>query len=315
MTVWKKLIIPFLLISLFLSCGQDNSKSQIYILHAGSLSVPFKQLADAFVKQYPEADIKLEAHGSRTCARHIAELGKLVDVFGSADSQVIRTLLIPEFADYCIDFANNEMVIMYTPQSKFAGEIDSQNWFKIFLREGVEFGHSDPNADPCGYRAVLTQKLAEKYYQVPGLYKQLKGRMKEKNIRPKEVDLIALLESGELDYIFIYKSVAQQHKMKYIRLPLEINLGDKDKEPDYATVSVKITGKKPGSWVVRKGAPMVYGITIPKNAPNPEWGIKFVSFLFSKQGRQIISRNGQGVIYPPTTGRPEKLPPALKSHF
>jgi len=207
------------------------------------------------------------------------------------------------------------MVIMCMENSKYISEINSANWFSIFLKDDVEFGHSDPNADPCGYRAVLTQKLAEKYYMVPNLYQRLKNKMGKKNIRPKETDLIALLESGELDYIFIYKSVAWQHKMKYISLPREINLGDEEGRQLYSTVSVKLTGKKPGTWVVKKGAPMVYGLTIPKNASNPEWGVKFILFLLSERGQKIMRINGQGVINPPRTSSWEKLPAGLKQYF
>ena len=45
-------------------------------------------------------------------------------------------------------------------------------------------------------------------------------------IRPKEVDLVALIESNAIDYMFQYKSVAIQHGLKYIELPREINLSD-----------------------------------------------------------------------------------------
>jgi molybdate/tungstate transport system substrate-binding protein len=38
-------------------------------------------------------------------------------------------------------------------------------------------------------------------------------------IRPKEVDLVALIESNAIDYMFQYKSVAIQHGLKYIELP------------------------------------------------------------------------------------------------
>ena len=102
-------------------------------------------------------------------------------------------------------------------------QINSDNWYEILLNKNVAFGRSDPNADPCGYRSVLTMKLAEKYYKKVGLAAEMLKK-DHKYIRPKEVDLIALLEAGEMDYFFIYRSVAEQHKMKYVILPDEINL-------------------------------------------------------------------------------------------
>ena len=116
-------LISFFLV-IALGCGGKRSgepfsgvEQEIYILHAGSLSVPFKEMAAEFKKKNPNYSVKLEAHGSRTCARQITDLGRAVDVMASADSTVIRNLLMPDFADFCIDFTTNEMAIMYNKKS------------------------------------------------------------------------------------------------------------------------------------------------------------------------------------------------------
>jgi molybdate/tungstate transport system substrate-binding protein len=272
-------------------------------------------MATSFMHKYPQFNVLLEAYGSRTCARQITDLKRKVEVMASADSAVIRNLLMPDYADYCIDFTTNEMVIMYSPASKFADSIDSQNWYHILLKPNVQYGHSDPNSDPCGYRALLTWQLAEKYYKVDNLYQKLQQKMPKKNIRAKEVDLIALLEAGELDYIFIYRSVAQQHRSNFITLPDEINLKSKDKKEFYQSAQLKITGKRPGEWIQKRGAPMVYGLTIPKNAPNPQAGIKFISFILSEEGRIIMEKNGQPQLFPPLIDNKERLPDILKDYF
>ena len=324
MKYWKTIFPVFLLaiviLGLFSFCGPSGKKPTenpgiIRVLHAGSLSIPFKEMAQAFMEKHPEYNVLLEAHGSRTCARQITDLKREVDVMGSADSAVIKNLLMPEYADFRIDFTANEMVIMYTPKSQYADTIHADNWYEILLKPEVQYGHSDPNADPCGYRAVLTWQLAEKHYKIAGLFNRLTKKMPAKNIRPKEVDLIALLEVGELDYIFIYRSVAEQHHARYVILPDEINLKSAQWAEFYQTASVKITGKKPGEWIQKHGAPMVYGITMPKNAPNPEGGIQFISFVLGKQGQEIMKRNGQPEIIPPLVDNKEKLPEELKKYF
>lgn len=318
-------MITFLVISVFFSScknieeretmTKNIKKSEILVLHAGSLSIPFKQMAKAFMQKYPDLIVRLEGHGSRTCARQITDLNRQVDVMGSADSAVIQNLLMPEYADFCIDFASNEMVILYSEKSKYADTINSDNWYEILLKPGVQYGHSDPNADPCGYRSVLTWQLAEKYYKKENLFNRLTKKMPKKNIRPKEVDLIAMLEAGELDYIFIYRSVAEQHHTQYVILPEKINLKSSAFGDFYRTASLKITGKKPGEWIEKRGAPMVYGITLPKNAPNPEGGAKFIAFVLSKEGQVIMKKNGQPEIIPPLVDNKEKLPNALKKFF
>jgi molybdate/tungstate transport system substrate-binding protein len=233
----------------------------------------------------------------------------------SADSAVIRNLLMPEYANYCIDFAGNEMVVMYGGKSRYADEIAPANWIDILLRPGVQIGHSDPNSDPCGYRAILVMKLVEKHYQRPGWFQKIKGKIGLKNIRPKEVDLLALLEHGELDYIFIYRSVAVQHDGRFLRIPAEINLGSPQLRNLYETVSVTINGKKPGEWLEKAGAPMVYGITVPTDARHQQWGIRFIEFLLADEGRSLMEQCGQPVLTPPRVDYFDRLPPRLRKFF
>ena len=160
-----------------------------------ALSVPFKQLKEIYEKRNPGIKILMEPAGSLVCARKITELKKPCDIMASADYFVINELLIPEYANWSIRFATNEIVIAYNDKAKYALEINSSNWIDILLRDDVLFSRSDPDTDPCGYRTVLTMKLAEKYYNKPGMTDKLVSKNKE-YIRPKEVDLIALIRIG-----------------------------------------------------------------------------------------------------------------------
>ncbi len=289
------------------------AKNKVIVFHAGSLSVPFAQIEKEFEAKYPQFDVQREASGSRAAARKISEIGKPADVMASADYKVIDNLLVPKNAKFNAQFATNEMAIAYTPHSKFADEINAKNWPEIFLRKGVKIGHSNPNMDPCGYRSVLVTKLAQKYYKIPDFYKKLLGygesyKVGEENkdkvvVRPKETDLLGLIEAKAYDYLFIYKSVAEQHGLKYVTLPKEVSLKDNEFKDFYASVSFKIDGKKPGEFITKKGAPMVYGITVAQNKKSPttkDGAVKFVNFVLSKEGQEIMSKNGQGVISPAT---------------
>jgi molybdate/tungstate transport system substrate-binding protein len=290
-----------------------TAKENLMVFHAGSLAVPFKALAKAFNKQYPHVNIALESAGSRTCARKITDLKRPCDVMASADYTVIDNLLIPQYAAWNISFATNEMAIAYRSGAKGAQDINGRNWYDILLKKGIEYGHSDPNSDPCGYRTLLVWQLAEKYYQVPGLYQKLMEGCPQKNIRPKETDLIALLEVGEIDYLFIYRSVCEQHKMPYVDLPDSINLKSVRYETFYNQVEVNISGKKPGDFILKRGNAMVYGITIPKGAPHRDLAIRFVAFVVGQKGQKIMQENGQPPISPPrATGDLEQLPLLLQ---
>lgn len=288
------------------------AKEPVIVLHAGSLSVPFAEIEKVFEAKYPEYDVQREPSGSIAAARKVTDLDKAADVMGSADYQVINTMLIPHHAKFNALFATNEMVLAYTEKSKFANEITSKNWPDIFLREGVSVGHSNPNLDPCGYRAMLVTMLAEKYYKKEGFYKMLFGygdhyKIGEENakkviVRPKETDLLGLLESHQYDYLYIYKSVADQHKLKYITLPEEVNLKNAKFEDFYKTVSFNIDGKKPGALEKQVGAPMVYGLSVFENKHSPAnkaGAVAFVNFVLSSEGQVLMKKNGQDAMNPP----------------
>ncbi len=291
----------------------------VVVFHAGSLSVPFKEISKAFEAKYPEYKVVREPAGSRACARKIAEIGKPADVMASADYKVIDNLLIPKNAKFNAQFATNEMAIAYTEHSKYAKEINQDNWTDIFMKKGVKVGHSNPNLDPCGYRSILVTQLAEQYYKKPNFYKDLFGYGKSyKNgeedtkkvvVRPKETDLLGLLEAGQYDYLFIYKSVAEQHGLKYITLPEKISLKSNKHVDFYNQAKFEITGKKPGTFIAKKGGPMVYGITVIENSktPNLKGGVAFVNFVLSPEGQAIMKKNGQGVVNPPVITGDDKV--------
>lgn len=180
------------------------------------------------------------------------------------------------------------------------------------MKSDVAFGRADPNADPCGYRSVMTLQLAEKFYKKPGLAKQVTDK-DQQYIRPKEVDLLALLESGSIDYLFLYKSVAMQHNLKYVILPDQINLKNPAFASEYSAATVEINGKKPGEKETMKGEPMIYGVTMLRDAPNKEAALAFLEFLLSKdQGIKIMEKNGQPSVIPMPTQNYNLVPDRLK---
>jgi len=294
-------------------CGdKDDSKSEkLVIFHAGSLSVPLREVSAEFMKANPNVEVLAEAAGSRDCARKISDLNRRCDVMASADYTVVENLLMPDHADFNIRLATNEMAIAYTENSKHADKITPKNWTDILLADGVVFGRADPNRDPCGYRSVMTIQLAEKKFARPGLAAEMTGK-EGQQIRPKETDLLSLLEAGEIDYLFIYRSVAEQHKLKTLLLGDEVNLKDAKLADLYKTATIRITGKKPGEFITKKGQAMVYSVTIPKNAPNRKAAEAYVAFLLSDKGKAIMEANGQPSPRPAITDGFENLPESLK---
>lgn len=311
-TILMLLALGFLALAVTTSEKISEISGELIIFHAGSLAVPFKQICDEFTNHYPGVRIFREAAGSRVCARKIVDLHRPCDVIASADYTVIDTLLIPEYAEWDIKFASNEMVIAFREDSRRASEINKDNWCDILLGKGIAFGRSDANADPCGYRAILVIMLAESFYNRPGLTAQILAK-DQRYIRPKGVGLLALLEAGELDYIFTYRSIAEQHKLKYVELPDHINLKKGELSDFYKSASISLTGRKPKTFITKVGEPIVYGITIPKNAPNRKLALAFLVFLLdADKGGAILEKNGQTFLVPSPTDTFNKIPDSLK---
>ncbi|MDP7080205.1 MAG: tungstate ABC transporter substrate-binding protein WtpA [Candidatus Undinarchaeales archaeon] len=300
------------------------------IYHAGSLAVPFEALEKTFEALHPDIDIQREAAGSVKSVRKMTELGKTPDVLATADYSLIPSMTIPDHASWYAAFATNELVIAYNEKSAYRDEITTDNWFEVLRRPDVKFGFSNPNDDPCGYRATMINLLAETHYRDDKIFKDLiasnvaftvendtrvvvpKSEAFDPNtkkvlIRSMETELLAALESGEIDYFFIYRSVAIQHHLDFIELPREINLGATEHGDFYMKYSLQqATGK------VVQAKPIVYGVTIPDKAVHPELATQFLALLLGEEGQKIFADLGQPPIVPPMSSDPGKLPQELR---
>jgi len=63
---------------------------------------------------------------------------------------------------------------------------------------------------------------------------------------------------------------------------------------------------------VIKGAPILYGVTIPSNAKHSNDAIEFIKFMLNEDGKNIIDECGQNPIYLAYADDPARVPPELK---
>jgi molybdate/tungstate transport system substrate-binding protein len=273
-------VVAGLAVSRFLSDMLLADTLLIFI--AASLAKPIQPTLDAF-RARTGIVVQRESGASLEHARKVTELHRVPDILLLADADVISQLLVPKYATWYADFARNRMVIAYTDRSRFAKEITPANWFQITRRPGVEIGRTDPDLAPVGYRTLLMFQLAERYYKQRGLAGSLLEHAARRNIRPNAAELAALLEAGELDYIYDYQSVAESNGFRFIPLPDEINLGDPARASEYATASVSVRGTAPGTTAEFKGEPILYGLTVPKDAQHTAAATQFLAYLTSPE--------------------------------
>jgi molybdate/tungstate transport system substrate-binding protein len=276
---------------------------QVKIFHAGSLTGPFEKVKAAFEADHPGVTVLLEP----------------ADVVASADYYLIPEMMMPDHADWYLTFAKNRMVLTYSNESKYASEITAENWYEILDRDGVRWGFSDPNSDPCGYRTPMVIQLAEGYYGNDQIFETLvtehsnisateengiytihaadpKPDSTTLTIRPKAVELVQMVQAGGLDYAWEYRSVAVQNNLEFIELPEEIDLSSIDFAENYATVRTE--AKKGDGTTLYAGSAIVYGVTVPKISEHPDLGVEFVEMLIGATGQEILERDGQPPIVP-----------------
>jgi molybdate/tungstate transport system substrate-binding protein len=293
--------------------GQEAVEGPLVVFNAGSLAKPFSDLLKAFKIAHPDVVPAQENSGSLEAARKLTDLGKIPDVIGVADYSVIAKLLIPRHATWYATFARNAMVLIYGDQSIGAKEISPQNWWQVLLRPGIRAGHSDPALDPNGYRTLMVFQLAERFYRQPGLAGKLELAFPPRYMRPKEADLTALIQAGELDYSWSYASLARTAGLRYVDLPDEIDLSNPKLADQYARASVRVPSERrsSGDSVEFRGEPIVYALTIPTTAPHPRTAEAFVRFVFSPEGKAIIKQNGFTLLEQPLLAGPGKPPAGL----
>jgi len=336
---------------LCLSAGGCKSSTQeqieLKVICAGSLMVPFTRVEQAYEAQNPHVDVLTEGHGSVQVIRQVTELGAGADVIAVADHSLIPAMMytveMPDsnssYANWYVQFASNTLGLAYTSGSRYAGEINADNWYEILSRPDVKLGISDPRFDACGYRAMMACWLAGLLYDDRDIFDdvlgdfdypivpQVKGRQCEilvpEIIRPHKVSvrgssvvLLGILESGDIDYAFEYKSVAQQRDLYFVELPPEINLGSNDFQSLGYDLSVKIDYQRFASlipdFVCQE---IIYGVTIPENSPHPEEALNYLKFLLGPEGRQIFAEQHQPFRFGDNglvVDNPEHLPDDLR---
>jgi molybdate/tungstate transport system substrate-binding protein len=210
--------------------------STLLVMNAASMTKPLTIVLDSFAAR-TAIHYQIEPGASLEIARRVTELGRRPDVIALADPEVFPKLLMPRYTTWYAVFGRNRIVLAYTDASKFAHQISPANWVTIIQRPGVQVGRADPNTDPSGYRTLLTFQLAERYYRKPGLAAALLAAAPQRNVRPREADQVALLQSGDLDYMWTYQNLADQSKLTTVDLPPEIDLGTPADSANYATAS------------------------------------------------------------------------------
>jgi molybdate/tungstate transport system substrate-binding protein len=331
------------------SAASAGGQTSLVLVAADSLIIPFGDVVKAFDAEYPAIQVESEYHGSIQVIRQVSDLHRSIDVIATADASLIPMLMYatkdPDTgkpnASWYIRFASNKLAIAYRPTSRYASEINAENWFTILSRPDVQVGLADPRFDAVGYRALMALALAQEYYDQPTIFQKFlygnftypldifqSGGMTTITVseiletktgshivlRGTSLEVLELLESGDLDYTFEYESVIQQHHLSMVILPDAINLGEQADNPTYATVQVDLDDQRFASVNPQfQGAQIGYGITIPSGAPHPAAAALFIAFLLGPRGQAIMQADSNPTITPALANQYANIPRSLQA--
>ncbi len=275
----------------YLLMMKSSSGSSLIIYSADAYVSEVSALSSGFSSQTGVQTSPPKAGGSFALAQQIAQ-GNPVSVFVSvAKSAVSSSYLKNTSSGWAIAFAGDQMTIAYsnasalTPASeKLVGAFQSATstnttsaWFDFYfsLTSGaVKVGISNPSADPAGFRAWLVLEAAGKLYSGNESYFVSRMIANSGNTTgASAADLVAPLESGQIQFLFIYKSAAIAHKLNYLQLPSAVNFGNASYASFYSQFTYTI------STGVQNGSPILLFVTVPRDATNPSGSLEFVSYI------------------------------------
>lgn len=232
-----------------------------------------------------------QAGGSFALARQIAE-GASASVFISvALSAYSKSYLQSAYSGWAIAFASDQMVLAYSNATlsspggaalinlfQKAYTLNSSTlYFAAFsnLTNGeFRLGISDPNSDPAGFRAFLVLEMAGYAYAGSSQYFVHRMIADHLNVTASNAaELVSPLTTGNIQFLFIYKSSALSKGLGFIQLPPEINLGSPLYARFYSRFSYNLTT---GSV---SGSPVYLYISVPATSPDQKAALQFVSFV------------------------------------
>jgi molybdate/tungstate transport system substrate-binding protein len=328
--------------------GQTPEELRVLkILCAGSLLNPLNEVAESYMDVNPDIGVYIEGHGSIQVIRHHVEMDDSADLLMVADCSLIPSMMYStpvgetnvNYTDWYIRFAGNELVLAYTEQSLYHEELNSSNWHEILMSPDVKIGFPNPLIDALGYRSLMIVQLAESYFNesrmfetvvsdnfetpfktvdtgdrtvifVPEIVEPLNDKV---SFRASSIQLIPLLESGGVDYCFLYISNAKQYSLDYLELPEALNMGNPDYNQTYDDVMIRYQHARFSSiGLDRHGKSIHYGLTVPVNAADPELAEDFIKYILEGEGGDIFADLWHPIYTPSYTDNLESTPEAIR---
>lgn len=234
-----------------------------------------------------QLNLRTYAGGADAVAHSLMDGSLRADVFLPITAAPMLTVLRAGKAREAQPFARTEMVILYSPKSRFAARFDAaaqgkDRWWEVLQEPGIRLARSNPASDPSGRSILSTLMLAAKKYGQPDLVQKVLGP----TLNPEQVghggNVMASLQSGQLDAIGSYKIGAASAHLPYIALPDEINLSESDLHARDPELQLVIENK------VFHTEPLIFYAAVLQDAANPKAAAAFGSWLKGREAQDLL---------------------------
>src|SRR5689334_14412182 len=267
--------------------------SPLDVAYAGSMGSMMEGPVKSSVARTLQIDFHGRAQGSSALAQLIAGGSIRPDVFIPVTPAPAFTILRAGKADSAQPIAHTEMVIAYSPKSRFASRFDAaakgkEDLWKVLLGPGLRFGRTDPITDPQGRNIIFTLMLAAKATKQSGLVEKILGPAINEQQIFTEPTVMARLQSAELDAASAYKIQPGPLNLPYVALPAEINLSGQNVRAEHPDVTLTLGGK---SYAPE---PLIYYAAVLKDAPNAKGAAAFVDWLEGQEAQAIFRKYNYG---------------------
>lgn len=232
--------------------------------------------------------------GSFTAAREIGQGGPAnVFISVSLDSYN-KSYLGNRYPGWTVAFASDQLVLAYSNLSH-TSEVNSivsgiHNSMKTNSSSGlysafsnltsgkVTVGISDPASDPAGLRGWISLEIAGNSYD-NGNNSYFTQRMLHSGGLSNSSSaalLVSPLVSGQVQFLFIYKSAAISKGLKYVSLPENMNFGNPSLSHYYSSFTYNTSSG------VGRGSPiLLYVSALGNNSNMAVESINFVTFVLN----------------------------------
>jgi len=234
----------------------------VSVLYAGSLVTPMEgPIKTALAAR--GIDFEGQPGGSKELGNLIRAGVRNPDVFISVDPKIVASL--GDRVASSATFAGTSLGVVRAPHSRFAALFDSVPAGRTTLRaaleqQGIKIGRTDPQLDPKG---AYTVEAVTMWLGRDGAAQLLGQPENPAQIFPEE-DLLARVDTGQIDVGFFYRTEAIARGYHFIPLPGTAAMTDR----------------------------IAYTLAVMKAAPHPQAANDFANFVLTGDGRAILERAG-----------------------